>query len=210
MTERKIDNFTMRIWLETIENILGSNGLKSVLNYSRLGKYIDNFPPYNDVLHIPADDMRSLFNTIREMFGKKGAHALQIRVGREAVRIGQGKYNPAFTRALQLSARILSEHKRMRLILEKYAEDLEKRVHSNGEGTYVEVQETDNYFLLIDRDWVESEGVTSDEPVCGICVGMLQYLMEWITGHIHHVEEIECRAMGDEADVFKVVKAKKE
>lgn len=207
MTERKIDNFTMRMWLETIGNTLGSNGLKSVLNYSNIGKYIDNFPPNDEVLHIPVDDVRSLFNTIREMFGKKGAHALQIRVGREAVRIGQDKYNPAITKALQLSARILPEHKRMRLILEKYARDHEKRFHSNNDGTCVEVQETDTYFLFMDRRWVESEGVTSGEPVCGIAVGILQYLMEWITGHAHHVEEIECRAMGHQADVFKISKA---
>jgi predicted hydrocarbon binding protein len=32
-------------------------------------------------------------------------------------------------------------------------------------------------------------------------------MVEWITGHPHKVEEIECRAMGHPADVFKVAKA---
>jgi hypothetical protein len=30
--ERKTDNFSMKVFLETIENIVGVNGLKSVLN----------------------------------------------------------------------------------------------------------------------------------------------------------------------------------
>ncbi|MBU7009779.1 MAG: hypothetical protein HXS46_03755 [Theionarchaea archaeon] len=39
---------------------------------------------------------------------------------------------------------------------------------------------------------------------------MLQALMEWVTGHTHEVEEIECRAMGYSADVFRIAKDRKE
>jgi predicted hydrocarbon binding protein len=48
--------------------------------------------------------------------------------------------------------------------------------------------------------------MTSSTPVCGHIVGELQYFVEWITGHEHKVEEIECRAAGHPADVFRVEK----
>ncbi|KYK38381.1 MAG: hypothetical protein AYK18_17420 [Theionarchaea archaeon DG-70] len=53
--QRKIDNFSMKVWLETTENTVGSGGLKSVLNYAHLQKYIDDIPPDNDhqVVELP-------------------------------------------------------------------------------------------------------------------------------------------------------------
>ena len=58
--ELNIDNLTMRIWLQTLESIVGEGGLHSILNYAHLTKYNHNLPPRNDELEIPADDIRKL------------------------------------------------------------------------------------------------------------------------------------------------------
>ncbi|MBU6996536.1 MAG: hypothetical protein HXS42_02700 [Theionarchaea archaeon] len=44
MTEKMIDTFLMRTYLETIQNFVGPNGLKSDLHFGHLETYIDNFP----------------------------------------------------------------------------------------------------------------------------------------------------------------------
>jgi len=207
--EGKTDNVTMRLWLETIESVVGPNGLKSILNYGHIERYIDYLPPDNDKLEIPLEDLHSLYISLLELFGQKGARSLQLRIGREFIRIGVTK-RPTIAKALKLSTRLLPEQKRMRLALEKFAEEFERRQPSPLYTPRMEVQEEENCFLLVDKDNFESNGVTSEQPMCATCVGRLQYLVEWITGHEHEVKEVECRAMGDLADVFRISKAHKE
>ncbi|KYK33242.1 MAG: hypothetical protein HXS46_02455 [Theionarchaea archaeon] len=202
---RKTDNFTMRITLETLQNIIGPNGLRSILNHAHLQKYIDNFPPDNDDLEIPLQDVHILHHSLFDLFGKKGVRCLQICVGREICRIGLEKRS-GILKVLQLSARILSENQQLHAVLEKYVEEAEKRQPTQLGVPRLTLIEEEKCFLLVDRDYHMSHGVVSDEPVCNDIVGTLQYLVEWITGHPHKVEEIECRAMGNPADVFRISK----
>jgi predicted hydrocarbon binding protein len=207
--ERKTDNFSMRTYLMTIENIIGSNGLKSILNYGHLEKYIDNFPPDNEELVIPLEDLQRLLFSLYQLFGQKGARSLRLRVGREIFRVGIEK-RPKVAKTLQLASRLIPETKRMRLVLEKLAEYDWKAFSSHLEKPSFEIQEEEECFVLIDKDRYESEGMTSQEPVCGVFVGAAEAIVEWITGKYHEVEEIECRAMGHSADVFRISKTAKE
>lgn len=208
MMDKKIDNTLMRVYLDTIQYILGLNGLKSILNYAHLEKYIDNFPPDNDKIEVPRDDLRQLYLALREMFGQKGTRGLQLRVGRELTNTFLEK-RPA-VKSMKLAARLLPEMKRMRLSLERFIEESVKRLPSSGDTPQFELHEEEDYFLFIDRDSYTSEGITSDRPICDIYVGNLESSLEWITGHHHKIEEIECRAMGHSADVFKIWKKRDE
>lgn len=207
--ERKIDNFSMRVWLETTENIVGKAGLKSILNYAHLQKYILTLPPDNDEIEIPAEDFRNFIHSMIELFGDKGARALQLRAGREFVRIGTEK-RPGMAKALLVAARLLPETKRMHLALQKWIEGAEQRFPSHLSQPRFELQEDEDFFIFTDRDNVSSSGMTAQKPVCGAFVGVLYALMELVTGHPHEVEEIECRAMGHSADVFRIMKRRRE
>jgi predicted hydrocarbon binding protein len=72
------------------------------------------------------------------------------------------------------------------------------------------VEEEEDYFLLIYKDHFESDGIISNNPVCGVAEGTLHYVVEWATGHAHEVDEMECRAMGHPTDVFSIWKTKKD
>lgn len=207
--ERKIDNLLMRIWLETIHEIVGSNGLNAILNHANIREYIDNFPPDDDELVIPVGDVKSLRLSLFDLFGGKGAKGLQLRVGRKITH-NFIKKRPGIARATKIATRLLPEIKKMRLSLEHYKEQAEQRVSSSLDTPQFELLEEEDYFLIINRDNYMSKGVTSQTPVCGVTVGNLQAMMEWITGHPHEVEEIECRAMGHPADVFRIWKTRKE
>ncbi len=206
--EKKIENFLMRSWLESVQSVIGPNGLKSILNYAHLEKYIDNFPPDNDKLETPITDLQALFRSLYELFGRKGTRSLSLRAGRKFARKGiDGR--PKLSKAVQLAARFVPESKKMHLVLEKLAELYGKMITYQSEIIPAEVKEEKDCFLIIFREHFESEDVLAEAPVCDVFLGMIQYLMEWITGHEHDVEEIECRAMGHPADVFKIIKAKK-
>ena len=207
--KRKTDNFSMRTFLETIENIVGVNGLKSLLNYAHLEKYIDCFPPDNEEQVIPLKDLRHLLFSLYTLFGRKGARSLQLRVGREIFYVGIEK-RPRIAKALHIAARLLSEPRRMRLVLEKLAEYDWRAFFSELEESPVKIQEEEDCFLIIHKGRYESEDIISGSPVCGVFAGTIEVMVEWITGHPHKVEEIECRAMGHPADVFRVLKARAE
>lgn len=206
--QRKTDNFSMRIYLETIESIVGYNGLKSILNYAHLERYIDNFPPDDDEVVTPLYDVKMLCRSLLEMFGRKGCRSLELRIGRENVRRGLEK-RPGIAKTMQIAARVVPEITKMRIGLEKVTEAVKKRYTSDlyTPDERVELREEKEFFLIIDRDNWESEDIIAPQPVCHIYVGTIAAVMEWITGHPHTVEEIECRAMGHPADFFKIEKA---
>lgn len=209
MSHGKVANGVMRASLEGIQDIIGPNGLKSVLNYGHLEKYIDSFPPSNDEPEIPLEDLQNMYISLKELFGNKGASSLQLRIGRENARRAL-ENRPAMSKSIKLATHLIPEIKKMGIVLKKFAEDIQKNVPAQSGTLNIEVKEEDDYFLLINSANFESEGVTSQTSVCNVSVGMLQYIMEWITGHPHDVEEVECRAMGDPADVFRILKARKE
>lgn len=201
----KVDNFIFRKWLETLQDIAGENGLKSILNYAHLEQYIDNFPPDNDELAVPVKHLQNLYKAILELFGQKGAHGLQLNVGRKVMKnLIEGR--PLVTLPIKAAACLLPESKKMRMTLETFQEQsLERAPTTLGKGRF-ELREEKEYFIYIDRDYEGSEGIVSNSPVCGFLVGMLQYSLEWITGKPHKIEEIECKAMGHPADVLKIWK----
>ena len=204
---RKTDNLLMRIWLETIQDIVGLNGTKAILNHAQLQNYIDSYPPDNDKMEIPLEDVKNLRQSLVDLFGSRGVWGLQVRVGQKITHIFIEK-RPGIAKATRIASGLLSETKKMRLILEHYKEQGEKRISSSLGGPRYELQEEEDYFLFIDRDNYMSEETESQTPVCGVTVGSFQSMMEWITGHKHQVEEIECRAMGYPADVFRIWKSK--
>ncbi len=206
--EGKIDNLIMRVFLETTESIVGPNGLKSILNYGGLKGYIDSLPPDNDEPEIPLEHLRSLYVSLHEMFGDNGARTLMLRVGRENVRRGLEK-RPAVAKAMRVAGHLLPEAMKMRLGLENLVGYMKKGSATDGGASLVEIREEKDCFYLIQKENLESEGIKSDVPVCCVARGIIEALIEWITGHPHEVVEVECRAMGDPADVFKIYKEHK-
>lgn len=206
MNEGRIDNLIMRVFLETTESIIGPNGMKSVLNYGGLREYIDAYPPDDDVKDIPVDHLRCLYQSLHEMFGDNGARTLMLRVGRENVRRGLEK-RPAIAKAMRVAGHLVPETMKMKLALERLSEYIQGASSNDADTPPIEIREEKDYFYLIQQDNLESEGITSQQPVCCVERGIIEALMEWITGHPHEVEEVECRAMGNAVDVFRVSKA---
>jgi predicted hydrocarbon binding protein len=205
MDERKTSNYEMRTWLETIQNIVGENGLKSILNHSGLTHYIDKLPPEDYEFVIPKKDIVSLFGSLNALFGKRGIRSLQLRIGREFTRVSIEKYNPLMAKTLVTAAKFVPQNMKIRLALQRFSEELGSALSLD-----IDVQEDDQYFTVSIKGLFISDGVAADAPVCHAYVGILEYLVEWITGHDHEVREIQCVAMGDDTDVFQISKVRRD
>jgi predicted hydrocarbon binding protein len=111
---------------------------------------------------------------------------------------------------LKIAARLVPETKKIRLVLEK-AEEKHNEMYRNEEGEpTARLVEEEDYFLYTIKDHWKSEGVNSEKPVCNLYLGFFRYAVEWITGHPHEVEEVECRALGHPVDMYRIAKARKE
>lgn len=211
LERRKTNNYSMRIYLETIESIVGSHGLKSILNYAHLEKYIDDFPPFDDRLEIPLKDLQDLCWSLLELFGRKGIRSLQLRVGRQIIQKSLDKHS--WIIKMVLLVRFLApEHKIMQAALKKLINVVKKSyppVLNVSQGDRLELQEQKDCFIIIFKDNWESEDIISQSPVCSVTVGSLEAFVQWATGHAHDVREVECRAMGHPADVFRISKFRK-
>jgi hypothetical protein len=208
---RKTDNFSMRVYLETIQSIVGTHGLKSVLNYAHLETYIDNFPPLNNRLEIPLEDLQHLFHSLLELFGQRGIRSLQMQVGQQIIIKSLEKQS--WIIKLMLPVRFLvPERRRLRIGLKKLIEAVEKRYPPSDDlqGPQLKLEEgKDGFVIIYGNNW-ESEDVLSQSPVCHSTAGSIKGFAEWTTGHAYNVREVECRALGNPADVFEISKAYEE
>jgi predicted hydrocarbon binding protein len=207
--QRKIDNLLMNIYLRAIWDMVGEQGIDSILEYVHLKKYSDAFPPENDEREVPLTDLTYLYHSFFDLYAYKDPQNLQLRMGQTIMKYALETV-PNMVRELRVSSSLLSQSKAMHVVLEKFVEESECRWPSPFPGPHTILQEENQWFLIIERDCFLSEDITSQTPVCFVYVGALEFLVQWVTGHHHTVEEIECRALGHPADVFKIWKSSKE
>jgi predicted hydrocarbon binding protein len=201
---RMTDNLVMKLTLDTVQKELGKKTLNNILHKSKLELYIDNFPPDNDDLVIPLDHLHRVQLALFELLGYRSSRGLMILIGKEIARYGiESRSN--LTNALRLSVKVLPESKKIGMLLKFLIKQAEER-YTIDIHPAAEVKEEDDYFLFIHKQWHTSEGISAEQSVCYDLVGMIQFLVEWITGSKHHVEEVQCRAMGHPADVIQIAK----
>ena len=71
-----------KIILESMEDVMGTNGLNTVLNRAGLQNYVGNYPPDNLEKGFDFADFSSLTEALEDMYGARGGRALALRAGR--------------------------------------------------------------------------------------------------------------------------------
>ena len=197
MLKEYIPNSMMHITLITVQDIIGENGLNTILNNADLKKYRDNFPPNDEKLEVLGSELTVIIGSIVDVFGEKGARAIFYNLGRRAFQVVLEK-NPAMFGFVGLGLKLLSKRKRLEKIFSIGAAGTNK-VFGENQRFYV----TDEGFVceLFDCYWCK--GLKSDGPICSGEVGLDAEVAKWATGDEHEVTEVLCRAKGD--DVCKFV-----
>ncbi len=202
MEDRLIENKAFRVILLGINEIVGENGLKSVLNYSGLTKYIDNLPP-NDAEKggTRISDVTRLEMAIEEIFGKQGSRAILLQVGRMIAREGL-EANPDVAQAAKSAFSTMSEYDRVKTILTYAASTVTKQLDTE---TWVEEEGED--FLYKDKASTYCFGRNSDAPVCHPVDGFLAALVAWAVDNSGwKAKETTCMAMGEPQCTYRISK----
>jgi hypothetical protein len=188
--------------LIALEELLGKNGIQSVLSKANLSQLIDNYPTDDLEKNLSFTDFRSLFLALEVIYGLRGARSLAIKTGGyvfDAVYKNFGAISsmgdPAFTvLPLEIKLRVgifaisksISHISDQKVVFSEQADQLIYTVHN------------------CPVCWQRSE---SEKPVCFFTVGLLQEALKWISGGLcFNIHELKCHAMGDDVCEFEIQK----
>ena len=192
-------NRIARIYLQAMEEIVGRNGLKALLNLIGMKQYIDEFPPLNLDKEFDFADFSNLNQGILNLYGLPGGGGLSLRAGRATFDKGLRGFGLMAGMETETFQR-LPEPKKVQLgmtalarVFNQFTDQRSTVGSSNG-----------NLQFSVERCpfcW----GQQSHEPICFVNTGILEEAIRWMSGgRDYRVEEIECRAAGDDACIFTI------
>ncbi|MCP4359979.1 MAG: hypothetical protein GY796_18385 [Chloroflexi bacterium] len=177
-----------------IEEVLGKNGLKVVLQSSGLQRYVDNPPPNDLGFGAEAREFAYLNAAIEEFTGRAGKGMLQ-RIGRSGFQWGIKEQSGAMGLA-GLALKALPRRLRMRAVLL----GLRKGLMDNVPYGLIDVRDEGGMFVFTDYACVICHTRHDDKSLCHMYVGTLSEAMAYATGknfREFEVVETHCRARGD-------------
>jgi predicted hydrocarbon binding protein len=185
-------NHMGRIVLLAMEEILGRNGVNAVLNRASLSDYINHYPPHNQDLHIPFEQISRMQSALEDEYGPRGGRGLALRSGRACFKYGLREFSPELG-LTNLAFRLLPLPTKLKVGSEAFVGLFN---HFTDQRVRLEIDEK-NIFWTIERCPLCWQRHTSD-PVCHLAVGLLQEALYWVSGgKFFNVEETQCIARGD-------------
>jgi hypothetical protein len=87
-------NLIARIYLESMEEVMGTNGLKAVLHLAGLSCLAEEFPPANLEKEFDFADYSMVNQALEEMYGPRAGRGLELRAGRASFARGVEQLGP--------------------------------------------------------------------------------------------------------------------
>jgi bacteriochlorophyll 4-vinyl reductase len=194
-------NLIARIYLESIEEIMGTNGIKALLNMAGMQHLIDNFPPGNLAKEFDFADFAHLNEAMEMMYGPRGGRALALRAGRKAFDQGLKNFGPMVGIA-DRAFRMLPLKIKMKVGLGAMAKAFST---TSDQISYVR-EEDENFVYVIERCPV-CWGRQADGPICHAALGIIVQGLDWGTGgRRFKVAQVTCAAAGDPSCNFTISK----
>jgi len=193
--KEKLPNQLFNLAFVAAEEILGKNGLNSVLNYAKVPQYIGNYPPNTLDLEHPSSDFTNFLASMVEVLGEKGAYTIMLHAGLKGFEIMRRDMPGLFalegvTVADGPTEKLFDEYVRIETIMVEAAKGI------FGEGLYKHYTTDEGWcFEISPCYWCM--GLKTEAPVCYGEVGFDLGVARWILGKGARVEETHCIAKGD-------------
>jgi predicted hydrocarbon binding protein len=181
-----------RILLLSLEEIIGRNGITTVLNTAQLSDFIENYPPKNLDLQFGYGHVSKIMIALEKVYGQRGGRGFARRAGYAAFKYGLREFGPS-TGVSSLSFRLLPWRRKMRSGLNTLADTLNRLA-----GQCVRVEEQDDRFLWYTDPCPLCHERKTIGPVCQFIAGVLEEMLFWLSGSKYFiVNETQCVASGD-------------
>jgi hypothetical protein len=194
-------NQIVRIYYQTIEEIMGKNGLGAVMKLAHLNSQADDFPPDNLNAEFDFADYSSLHGALDELYGARGGRTLALRAARAAFRQGLGSVGP-LTGASNPAFKDLSLAVKLKFGLLAMAVSF-----SQISDQRAEVEDANEAFYYSMAPCPVCWGRTSSAPICHSAAAQIEEGLRYLSGgRDFRVIEDRCLAKGDAACRFVVPK----
>jgi predicted hydrocarbon binding protein len=201
MSETGFSNRILRRFVESVAVELGADQFNAILALSKLpAEWTDPKTFLKMDPAAAAEAYAALQAALRSYYGR-GARGVLLRVGQrlwnllleDAALIS--KTQAALIRRLPLAMRRKSVLELLARLIEIQAGDI--TVHT-----------LDLDLLLVDHNSPAALGQRASNPICYVTQGLIRESLYWATRQGFTVEEISCKAMGQESCEFKVTAGK--
>jgi predicted hydrocarbon binding protein len=194
MTEYYYPQRMGRIILLAMEEVLGREGVRSVLGQASLGSYADRYPAARSDKTFPFQAVSRLQESLEQAYGPQGGRGAALRVGRACFSYGLREYG-SMLGITEMAFRLLPLPTKLRVGAKSFAELFNRHTDQR-----VRVEEQEARLLWHIERCPLCWGRQADEPVCHLAVGLLQESLYWLSGgKAFNVEEVACIARGDPA-----------
>jgi len=184
---------TFRVVLLGIREIIGENGLKTVLNRVGLKKFAEALPPNNQEKNLcKASEVTLVDMGVVDIFGNNGASAVLFQVGRMQAQWGLNENPDTAAAAKAAFSGLSSEFEMVKTAVEMTAAVL------SAESDCKAWAEVDGEDLLYNIDeGTHCFNFKSENPVCFTTSGFITSIVSWATGNDTWLaQEESCMAMG--------------
>ena len=190
-----------RVYIDSIEETIGRNGLNALLNLTQNSALIDK-PPSDDLgLGFDMAMVSNLNRAMELIYGPRGARGLALRSGRamydrivDAFDLPTG-FNEFAFRLLPLQTRLKIGVPALARVLTQQSDQVHR------------VTDRTSYFDYTVERCAVCWGQEAKTPLCHLTVGLLQEaLSAFGRGQEFRVAQTECRATGASACVFRIEK----
>lgn len=193
-----VPNAIFRQALMAVQDVMGENGLHSVLQVSGLARFVGAFPPDNLDLGVKSAEYAALCQAIENFYGR-AARGMLRRIGKASFQYGI-REQPALMGLAGAALALLPARQRILFVLRRMADALVKA----SPGAQLWVDDRAEHVAFLAKTCSQCFGRKSEQPVCNIYVGSIGEAVRWATGHDYVVTETHCIARGDPYCRFEV------
>jgi predicted hydrocarbon binding protein len=184
-------NLFIRIFLQSLEDVAGENGVKTILNVAGQSNLIGNYPPANMEGLFDVARYSMIMATMDDLYGDKGAQLMATRAGYANFKVSIASMGDPLG--------VNTESFQSKPVVEKMESALAmvRSIITRTKTTSIPRTE-DGQFLYAVEHCPVCYGRTTSTPRCFITAGLLQEAIRWATGGLDfNVKQVKARSCGD-------------
>jgi predicted hydrocarbon binding protein len=194
-------NLIGRLYLISLEDVMGRNGVSALLNLAGCRHLVNNYPPSNLKREFPFADLSAISQATHTMYGPRGARGMELRAGRYAFNLGLKEFGPLLGMA-DLALKLMPMTMKLKIALNATAQTFDR---FSDQPTHVE-ERKGQFVYIIDKCPI-CWGRTSDYPSGALAQGILEEALTWVSGgHAFPIEQTDCQGMGCAQCIFAISK----
>jgi len=193
-----IVNALVRQALVAAQEVMGENGLNTVLRTSGLQRFIGNLPPEDLKPGVKATEYAKLNEAIEAFYGR-GARGMLRRIGKASFQYAVREQSSLMGMA-GVALKLLPQRQRILFVLNNVVSALKK----TNPQVDAWVEDKEGKIAFVEKTCAICMGRHSTQPVCYLYIGSVGEAVKWATGLDYDVRETHCIAKGDSFCRFEI------